>query len=261
MQDASAFASEGELLSFLQLQARAASVRQVGRACKCCAPAGPAGPCYGAWCIAKQEPPPCSPVLRCAGLPQVLVGWYRIPESTHDPLELVVNPHGLEERSRVSLAACRRCCSACLLASSTACQLSGSTLVLPACLSLCAPIDRLCRRGWGALQAQSAAACSAAPAAASPPYLGGPSAISTCPHPPLLPQPLVWNAGDGRCKLISVAMRAPVHSEEEGSAGGAASGALQGDPQPVAAGEGSVKPAAALATAGALRGWQHSMRL
>lgn len=31
----------------------------------------------------------------------MLIGWYRIPESTREPLELVVNPHGLQERSQV----------------------------------------------------------------------------------------------------------------------------------------------------------------
>ncbi|KAL4425987.1 hypothetical protein ABPG75_010003 [Micractinium tetrahymenae] len=56
MQDASAFAGEGEELSFAQLQARAASVRQI------------------------------------------LMGWYRIPASVSQPLEMVVNPQGLEER-------------------------------------------------------------------------------------------------------------------------------------------------------------------
>ncbi|PRW58011.1 hypothetical protein C2E21_3586 [Chlorella sorokiniana] len=61
VQDASAFASEGEELSFLQLQARAASVRQV------------------------------------------LLGYYRVPQSAAEPLELVVNPQGLEERSRLKV--------------------------------------------------------------------------------------------------------------------------------------------------------------
>ncbi|KAL4421226.1 hypothetical protein ABPG75_010517 [Micractinium tetrahymenae] len=56
VQDASAFAGEGEELSFAQLQARAASVRQI------------------------------------------LMGWYRIPASVSQPLEMVVNPQGLEER-------------------------------------------------------------------------------------------------------------------------------------------------------------------
>ncbi|KAI7839964.1 hypothetical protein COHA_006285 [Chlorella ohadii] len=59
--DASAFAGVGEELSFLQLQARAASVRQV------------------------------------------LLGYYRVPQSAAEPLELVVNPQGLEERSRVKV--------------------------------------------------------------------------------------------------------------------------------------------------------------
>ena len=59
VQDASSFAGEGEELSFLQLQARAASVRQV------------------------------------------LLGYYRIPATPSQPLELVINPQGLEERTRV----------------------------------------------------------------------------------------------------------------------------------------------------------------
>ena len=62
VQDASAFAAQGEALSFLQLQARAASVRQV------------------------------------------LLGYYRIPGSNAKPLDLVVNPQGLELRSQVRRA-------------------------------------------------------------------------------------------------------------------------------------------------------------
>lgn len=40
---------------------------------------------------------------------------------------------------------------------------------------------------------------------------------------PCVPQPLVWNAGDGRCKLITVATRAPVPvpvRQSEDKAGG-----------------------------------------
>lgn len=59
VQDVSSFASEGEELSFLQLQARAASVRQI------------------------------------------VLGWYRIPSTASQPLEMVVNPMGLKERSKV----------------------------------------------------------------------------------------------------------------------------------------------------------------
>ncbi|KAI7839331.1 hypothetical protein COHA_006922 [Chlorella ohadii] len=58
MQDASAFAGVGEELSFMQLQTRAASVRQI------------------------------------------LMGWYTIPRTAEDPLEMVVNPQGLETRTK-----------------------------------------------------------------------------------------------------------------------------------------------------------------
>lgn len=42
---------------------------------------------------------------RAAAVRQVLLGWYKIPASPADPLELVVNPAGLDERSKVSNAA------------------------------------------------------------------------------------------------------------------------------------------------------------
>ncbi|PRW57972.1 SAD1 UNC-84 domain 1- isoform A [Chlorella sorokiniana] len=58
VQDSSAFASVGEELSFMQLQARAASVRQI------------------------------------------LMGYYTIPRTAEDPLEMVVNPQGLEARTK-----------------------------------------------------------------------------------------------------------------------------------------------------------------
>ena len=35
--------------------------------------------------------------------PQVLLGYYRLPESAAQPLEMVVNPQGVEERARVSV--------------------------------------------------------------------------------------------------------------------------------------------------------------
>ncbi|KAL4430537.1 hypothetical protein ABPG77_005777 [Micractinium sp. CCAP 211/92] len=61
VQDVSAFAIEGEELSYMQLQARAASVRQI------------------------------------------VMGYYRIPASVSEPLEMVVNPQGLEERSKLQV--------------------------------------------------------------------------------------------------------------------------------------------------------------
>lgn len=59
VQDASAFAEEGEELCFMQLQARAASVHQV------------------------------------------LMGYYRVPTAASEPLEMVVNPTGLAERTKL----------------------------------------------------------------------------------------------------------------------------------------------------------------
>lgn len=59
VQDSSAFAAEGELLSFAQLQAR------------------------------------------CASVQQVLFGYYILPQSVEDPLEVEVNPTGgAEERAK-----------------------------------------------------------------------------------------------------------------------------------------------------------------
>ncbi|EIE20310.1 hypothetical protein COCSUDRAFT_67575 [Coccomyxa subellipsoidea C-169] len=58
VQDSSSFASEGEEVSFLQLQARAMEVGQV------------------------------------------LVGFYDIPKSVEQPLQLVINPEGVDARSR-----------------------------------------------------------------------------------------------------------------------------------------------------------------
>lgn len=61
VQDSSAFAGEGEELSFLELQQRAASVRQV------------------------------------------LLGYYRLPATADQPLEVVVNPQGAEARTRLQV--------------------------------------------------------------------------------------------------------------------------------------------------------------
>lgn len=54
---------------------------------------------------------PCTPVLRHAPLPntntmhaplQILMGYYTIPARAEDPLEMVVNPQGLEVRTKAS---------------------------------------------------------------------------------------------------------------------------------------------------------------
>jgi hypothetical protein len=94
VQDASAFAAEGEQLSFLQLQARAASVRQVsGTWAPRCAPQVPA---------AAPPGPPLSKRAPSNGwCVQVVMGWYRIPATAAQPIEMVVNPQGLEERGLV----------------------------------------------------------------------------------------------------------------------------------------------------------------
>lgn len=98
-QDASAFADPGEELSFTQMQARAASVRQVrGRGRKEQRTQLMTLPPKG---TSKGCSTPSSPAASLRPLLQILLGWYKIPTSPADPLELVVNPSGLDVRSKV----------------------------------------------------------------------------------------------------------------------------------------------------------------
>ena len=133
VQDAGAFCAEGERLSFLQLQARAESVRQV------------------------------------------LMGYYRIPATTAQPLELVINPQ--------VCARLKRCFCSVLIVHALDARSSARQL-------MCCRMPLPCTHATHA------------PERSAPPL----------PLPPLQGveerrREQVWNVGDARCKLVTMAAR------------------------------------------------------
>lgn len=106
----------------------------------------------------------------------MLLGYYRIPAASSEPLEVVVNPQGAEERARVRRPRLRllrtSCCRKCPL--------------FPAPV----PLARPCLP------------------------------LSAAPHAPSVPclQPQVWNTGDARCKLVTLALTKHPRAAEAGAA-------------------------------------------
>lgn len=112
---------------------------------------------------------------------QIALGYFRVPSRGDQPLEVVVNPQGLRARSEVRTSE-----PALLMLQHVVCLLHVPALSDRADCWVCAATLPL----WP-------------------------------PPPPLtLPQMAVWNRGDGRCKLVTLASLKTVRSARPGSHSG-----------------------------------------